>query len=57
MSSHWNPSDDLVRVREAQPRPRWPEGATAGVTAVAIACLGMAMLLYKLAGPRDIFGG
>jgi hypothetical protein len=57
MSSHWNPSDDLARVREAQPRPRWPEGATAGVTAVAIACLGMAMLLYKLAGPRDVFGG
>ena len=26
-------------------------------TLFAIACLGMAMLLYKLAGPRDVFGG
>jgi len=56
MSRHWNPGEDLGRAREAQPRNRWPEGATAGVTAVAIACAGLALILYKLAGPRDIFG-
>ena len=56
MSRHWNPGDDLARLDDAPRRHHWPEGATAGVAAVAIACLGFAVLLYKLAGPRDIFG-
>jgi hypothetical protein len=55
MSKHWNPQDDLPRVREERARPRWPEGATAGLAALSIGCLGMAMLLYRLAGPRDVF--
>jgi hypothetical protein len=56
MSKHWNPQGDLPRVREERARPRWPEGATAGLAALGIGCLGMAMLLYRLAGPRDVFG-
>ena len=56
MSRHWNPDEDVARVRSATPKPRWPEGATAGVTLVAVSCLALAVLLYKLAGPRNIFG-
>jgi hypothetical protein len=56
MSRHWIPDEDVARVRAATPRRRWPEGATAGVTVVALSCVGLAVLLYRLAGPRDIFG-
>jgi len=56
MSRHWIPDEDVARVRAATPRRRWPEGATAGVTLVALSCVGLAVLLYRLAGPRDIFG-
>jgi hypothetical protein len=55
MSKHWNPEDDLVRIREEQPRRRWPEGATAGLVVLGLGCFGVAMLLYRLAGPRDVF--
>lgn len=55
MSAHWNPEDDLIRAREARAKPRWPEGATAGLMLVATGCLGIALLLYRLAEPRDIF--
>ena len=58
MSRHWNPEDELARVRsDAETKLRWPDGATVGVALVAAACLGTAVLLYKLAGPRDVFGG
>jgi hypothetical protein len=33
----------------------WPEGATAGILIVAAACLGVALTLYHVAGPRDVF--
>jgi hypothetical protein len=33
----------------------WPEGATAGILIVAAACLGVALTLYHVAGPRDSF--
>jgi hypothetical protein len=58
MSKHWNPDDVLLRVREeraAQAKPRWPNGATAGLVLVAAACLGVAAVLYHVAGPRDVF--
>jgi hypothetical protein len=58
MSKHWNPDDVLLRVREeraAQAKPRWPHGATAGLVLVAAACLGVAVVLYHVAGPRDVF--
>ncbi|MFL6828989.1 MAG: hypothetical protein ACJ8D5_00025 [Sphingomicrobium sp.] len=57
MSRHWNPEAECARAAEAQPKPRWPNGATAGLALVALCCVGAAMLLYKLAGPRDVFGG
>ena len=56
MGKHWNPDDELVRALERREKSRWPEGATAGLTLVAVACVGLAALLYKVAGPRDIFG-
>jgi len=56
MSKHWNPDEELVRALERREQSRWPEGATAGLVLVAVACVGLAALLYKVAGPRDIFG-
>lgn len=56
VAKHWNPEDDLARVREAQSKPSWPQGATAGLVLVAAACLGLAVVLYHVAGPRDVFG-
>ena len=55
MSKHWNPEDEMARAREERAKPRWPEGATAGLVIVAVACVGLAMVLYKIAGPRDVF--
>jgi hypothetical protein len=58
MSKHWNPDDVLLRVREeraARAKPRWPHGATAGLALVAAACFGVAVVLYHVAGPRDVF--
>lgn len=55
MSAHWNPKDDLVQTRQERVKPRWPEGATAGLILVAAGCIGMALLLYRLAGPSDVF--
>jgi hypothetical protein len=57
MGRHWNPEDEqLVRALEKREQSRWPEGATAGLVLVAAACLGLGVLLYHLAGPRDVFG-
>ncbi len=55
MSKHWNPDDEIARVREPRPKTTWPEGATAGLVLVATACLGIAVLLYQIAAPRDVF--
>jgi hypothetical protein len=69
MSRHWNPDEDLARihdalakerataraVRVARAKPRWPEGATAGLILVATACIGLSILLYRIGGPRDVF--
>jgi len=49
----WNPKADLAN---RGPGPKhWPAGATAGLIVVAAACVGIAALLYKVAGPRDVF--
>lgn len=53
---HWNPEDELARVAGRAAKPRWPEGATAGLLLLAAGCVGFAMLLYRVAGPRDVFG-
>lgn len=58
MSKHWNPEDELALAhrREARSMRSWPPGATAGLVLVAAACLGVAAILYQVAGPRDVFG-
>ena len=56
MSKHWNPENELRRLREERVRPEWPEGATAGLAMLAAACIGVAALLYHVAGPRDVIG-
>jgi hypothetical protein len=57
MSAHWNPEDELNRVRPTPARPHIPAGSAVGLAVVAATCLSVAVLLYRLAGPRDIFGG
>jgi len=54
VSKHWNPDEDLSRVRDAAPKSEWPEGATVGLLLVAGACIGFAVLMYQIAGPRDV---
>jgi hypothetical protein len=56
MGKHWNPDDELVRALERREKSRWPDGATAGLVLVGVACLGIAVLLYHVAGPKDVFG-
>ena len=56
MTKHWKPDEQQPRVREAEGRPRWPEGATAGLVMLGAVCVGTVILLYKLAGPNDVFG-
>ncbi len=57
MSKHWNPDDDIARIISASERTkkRWPEGATVGLLLIAAACLGVAVVLYQVVGPRDVF--
>ena len=51
MSKHWNPEIPAP----ARAKKRWPEGATVGLVIVAAACVGLAAMLYQVAGPRDVF--
>lgn len=55
VSRHWNPEGEIARAREARIKPVWPAGATAGLVVVAAACVGLAVVLYQLAGPSDAF--
>lgn len=57
MSRHWKPEGAIARIVPASERgrQRWPRGATAGLLLVAAACLGVAVALYQVAGPRDVF--
>ena len=54
---HWKPDEAIARAAERPARKAWPAGATAGLLLVAAGCAGVAALLYRLAGPRDIFPG
>jgi len=54
---HWKPDDAIEHAAEVRIRKLWPAGATAGLLLVAVGCAGVAALLYKLAGPRDVFPG
>lgn len=58
MSKHWQPGDGrrwIAADESARTRKGWPKGATAGLVLVAVSCAGLAVLLYQLAGPRDVF--
>jgi hypothetical protein len=59
VSRHWKPDGTSDRWTPAEgaarPKKQWPEGATAGLVLVAVACLGLGMVLYQVAGPRDVF--
>lgn len=55
VSKPWNPNKDIARARAERAKREWPEGATAGLVLVAAACVGLAVVLYQLAGPRDVF--
>jgi len=52
---HGQPEETIARAAEVRKRKPWPAGATAGVLLVAAGCVSAALLLYKLAGPRDVF--
>jgi hypothetical protein len=54
VSKHWNPQDDVARIERLHSRKTWPAGATAGLLVVAAACLGVGVVLYKVAGPREV---
>jgi hypothetical protein len=54
MSRHWKPDVEIARARGQRRRTPWPEGATVGLLVVAAACLGIAAVLYQVAGPRDV---
>jgi len=53
MSRHWKPEGDLARIKAT--RQRWPNGAVAGLALVAATCLCVAVVLYHVAGPNDVF--
>ena len=53
---HWNPDEDLRRATRSRSKPGLPEGAGVGLLVTAAACVGFAILIYQLAGPRDIVG-
>ncbi len=64
MSMHWTPGGDATPLADditvepagaAPAKKHWPEGATAGLLLVAAACVGVAVLVYKVAGPSDVF--
>ena len=57
MSRHWKHDGDAVPIVSGgeRARRRWPEGASVGLAIVAAACLGLAAVLYHVAGPRDAF--
>ena len=45
----------LAAEEEARARKRpWPDGATAGLVLIAASCLTLGILLYQVAGPREV---
>ena len=52
---HWKPDEAIEHTAEVRMRKPWPAGATAGLLLVAVGCVSVSLLLYRLAGPRDVF--
>jgi len=55
VSRHWKPDAYIADCATITSRKSWPAGATAGLLLVAAACVGIAVALYQVAGPRDVF--
>jgi hypothetical protein len=71
MSEHWKPDTNAVPLRPGKARREWtrlqaywqdevrsrplPDGGKAGLILVAAACLGAAIGIYQVLGPREIF--
>jgi hypothetical protein len=55
MTKPWKPNGDAAPAVGLRRRKAWPTGATAGLLLVAAACVGVAAMLYHVAGPRDVF--
>lgn len=54
MSRHWNPEGELAPARQARARRPLPRGAIGGIAIVAAACLTLCVVLYQVAGPRQV---
>ena len=69
MSKHWRPDPEAGPLRPSRARREWtrvpccwtehargpmPEGGKAGLLLIAAACLGVAIAVYHVWGPRDI---
>ena len=55
MTKPWKPDRDGAPSAPLRQRKAWPAGATAGLLLVAAACVGVAVALYHVAGPSDVF--
>ena len=54
MSKHWNPKGEIGLARQAPARRPLPPGAVGGIAIVAAACLALCVVLYQVAGPRQV---
>ena len=54
MSRHWNPEGEFALARKARARRPLPPGAIGGMAIVAAACLTLCVVLYQVAGPRQV---
>ena len=55
MTKPWKPDGDAAPAVPLRQRKAWPAGATAGLLLVAAVCAGVAVALYHVAGPSDVF--
>ena len=60
MSRHWNPDSEIRRwsaeadMPPSQRKAPWPEGATAGLLLVVTCCVAAGLVIYQVAGPRNL---
>jgi hypothetical protein len=54
VSKHWSPEDELALVRKTRAKRPLPPGAVGGIAIVAAACLTLCVVLYQVAGPRQV---
>ena len=69
MSKHWRPNTEMRPLHLSRARREWtriegywpdeargpmPEGAKVGLLLIAAACVGAAIAVYQVWGPRDV---